>query len=65
MKIEFEEKRAFWGLVEALRSEIFIWKVTFGASVDIGRSFFGKLQALGPMNTLFGKGEEFYDMRNK
>ena len=47
VEIESEEKRAFLGLVEALKSRNLHLQVNFGASVDVGRIFYGMLQSLG------------------
>ena len=47
-KIEFEEKRAFFGLVEVLKSEIFIWKWILAQTLTLGvRFFFGTFETLG------------------
>ena len=41
-------------------------QVNFGASVDVGRIFYGTLEALGSHQpSIWEEGEAFYDMRNK
>ena len=63
LKIEFEAKRAF--LVSAQVGHLHLG-VNFGASVDVGRIFYGTLQALGShQSSIWEEDEAFYDMRNK
>ena len=41
-------------------------EVNLGASVDVGRIFYGTLQALGSHQpSIWEEGEAFYDMRDK
>ena len=66
MKIEFEEKRAFFVLVHALKSDIFIWKGILAQASTLGVFFHGALQALGSHQpSIWEESEAFYDMRNK
>ena len=62
-KIEFEEKRALvLGLVEALKSEIFIAAVNFGTSVDVGRISLVGYRAGIPPTLDLEEGEALHDM---
>ena len=47
MKIELEDKRAFFGLVQLLKSENLHLEMNFGASVGVRSIFYGKFQSLG------------------
>ena len=58
-----------FGLVEALKSEIFIWKWILAQASTLAILFHGKLQGVQALGShqpsIWEEGEAFYDMRDK
>ena len=65
LKIKFEGKASFFRVGRGAQVGNLHLEVNFGASVDVGRIFYGTLQALGSHQpSIWEEGEAFYDMQN-
>eukprot|EP00493_Phyllostaurus_siculus_P002303 UN02315 len=66
MEIDFEEKRAFWGVGRGAQVVNLHLEVNVGASVHAGRFLFWYASCPGIQSTLdLKESKAFYDMRNK